>query len=279
MSWERFQYICRRSHELLRRDGSVSDVIRSADSEEGASLYGENFGKGSLPGKLLEEIAELSDRDKIANALKVYGELRLDRDLALPPHFRRASLYLVLVMLVFSMAFGIYFVKVMPTFMDIFESQGMAKVPALEFFLQYSGYLYNLVLVAVVLVLLLGRHIKKLLSYEESSASSSFYRLMTLPEIHRRHRRIVAAIRYPLADSENGAGDLVASHLKNIEGSGMSVAYEMQRIIGEESRRLLQACERQIRMMIAFIGISVVLMAGYFLYSAYTPLFLLGEVS
>lgn len=279
MSWERFQYICRRSHELFRRGESVSDAIRSAQGERGASLYGEDFSKGSLPGKLLEEITTLSDRDKIASVLKVYGELRLDRDLALPPHFRRASLYLVLVMLVFSMAFGIYFVKVMPTFMDIFESQGMAKVPALEFFVRYSGYLYNLVLVAAVLVLLLGRHIKKLLSYEEKSTSSGFYQLMTLPEIHRRHRRIVAAIRYPITGSENGAKDLVASHLKNIENSGMSVAYEMQRVIGEESRRLLQACERQMRMMIAFIGIAVVLMAGYFLYSAYTPLFLLGEVS
>lgn len=279
MSWERFQYICRRSNEFFRQGKSVSDSVSSAQAEQGASLYGEDFRKGSLPGKLLEEITALSDRDKVARSLKVYGELRLDRDLALPSHFRRASVYLVLVMLVFSMAFGIYLIKVMPTFMEIFESQGMAKVPALEFFMQYSGYLYNLVLVAAVLVLLLGRHIKKILSYEENSSSSRFYRLMTLPEIHRRHRRIVAAIRYPLGGSESRAGDLISSHLENIENSGMSVAYEMQRIIGEESRRLLQACERQMRMMIAFIGIAVVLMAGYFLFSAYTPLFLLGEVS
>jgi hypothetical protein len=74
----------------------------------------------------------------------------------------------------------------------------------------------------------------------------------------------------------NDSPELVG-YLREIQASNMSVELEMQELLRIEMRFLLEKCEQQMKYISILVALVVVSAIFFFLASAYSPIFVLGE--
>ena len=122
MAWERFSYICRKVNSTLEEGETVSECIARVEKEPSCSFYGDVIRTDSLPREILNGIGRLYSVDEAKDAIRVYSELDLSERLAEPMQFKRVTIYLAFVIVVFFLVSGIYQLKVAPTFLETFET-------------------------------------------------------------------------------------------------------------------------------------------------------------
>ena len=71
--------------------------------------------------------------------------------------------------------------------------------------------------------------------------------------------------------------NLVTRHLQAVKDSNMCVSKEMQELIEIEMQSLLESCEDQMKVVSIAVALVVVSAIFFFLVSAYSPIFILGE--
>ena len=92
--------------------------------------------------------------------------------------------------------------------------------------------------------------------------------------------KVIEILQYPIArtnEKNSGATSELIQHLQEIEASNMSVAVEMQELLRVEMRFLLEKCEQQMKYISVLVVLIVVSAIFFFLASAYSPIFVLGE--
>ncbi len=97
-------------------------------------------------------------------------------------------------------------------------------------------------------------------------------------KIQQSYLRVIELLQAPMDFySKEDQQRQMTKHLLSIKQSDMSVTTEMRALIDLERRYLLEQAEFQMKTMSVIVAIIVVISIFFFLSSAYSPIFILGE--
>lgn len=280
MAWEKFGYICRRASVDRQDIESISACLSRIENDNSCGIYGKDIPSNSLPRNILNHIGNIKNESEAQGALDIYKELNLTKQFEEPMRFKRVVAYLSYVTFIFYIVVGIYQLKVAPSFLEAFESFDIQIPSHLTFYQDYWGYFVLIVSILLIAALLTGSQLRKLFNFDLGRENGWVVRFLVLPSIRKSYLRIINILKFPIlnnSDSKEGDIMLVASHLKQIKESKMNISREMQELIEIEMRILLENCEKQIKYISIVVALIIVSAVFFFLVSAYSPIFILGE--
>ncbi|WP_045856592.1 hypothetical protein [Teredinibacter purpureus] len=279
MTWERFGYICRKAKGTIKAEESASECISRIESDASCSLYGENISNDSLSRNILNKIKAMSNKEATA-ALDVYGQVDMSQHLAEPMHFKRVTIYLAYVTFVFFVVSAIYQLKVAPSFLEAFETFELSIPSHLIFYRDYWEYFVLVVFALLAMSLIVGFTLRGLFKFKNGLENGIVLRFLAFNGIRESYLTLLDIISYPVSPVVGGVGanaSKVTYHLSEIEKTEMDLAVEMKALIKAEVTSLLNRCERQMRFISVVVAVIIISAIFFFLVSAYSPIFVLGE--
>ncbi len=280
MVWERFHYICRRCHKTIKTEQTIEECMANIEMEPTTDLYGKLYKSESIANSLLKLIKSIADQSIATNIVDLYGKLDLSTPLNEPIQFKRVMIYLFFVTTIFSLVVVTYQLFVFPSFLAAFDSFETSIPKHLIFLSDYWVYFQLIIFFLLIMGLVIGFGLRRLYRYNISTNSSFVFKYLTLAGIKKSYLNILETIYYPVSSHVNNYGiqhSIITEHLQNMESSGMDIKREIQDIIKRESLILSLLCERQMRIVSTLIAIIVIATIFFFLTSAYSPIFMLGE--
>lgn len=280
MTWERFGYICRKANDSLQSNESVSECIRRIEKDPGCKFYGSDLLSNGLPRKLLKEMGSIYERDKAKESLKIYSEIRLSEHLSEPMQFKRVFIYLAYVTFIFFMVSAIYQLKVAPTFLEVFDNLEVSIPSHLLFYRDYWKYFVIFIFSILAFGLVAGNTLRDLFSFRRGSESGLILRYFSYRGIRRSYSNILGMLSFPISDDSlllSTDKESISTHLNSIKNSGMNISVEMQEMIKNEMNTLIDLCEKQMRVISVGVAVVVVSAIFFFMVSAYSPIFMLGD--
>jgi type II secretory pathway component PulF len=280
MTWERFGYICRKANKTLNAEESVSECISRIEGEPNSKLYGDRISFDSLCRKILNEVGKATDNTKAKKMLGVYSEIDLSQHLSEPMQFKRVTIYLAYVTFVFFLVSAIYQLKVAPSFLEAFETFEIPIPSHLLFYRDYWQYFVLAISALLTASLIIGFTLRGLFKFKQGRENGLVLRFLAFKGIRKSYLKIIEVLSFPVLSARGystSKDSEIITHLTEIENSGMSLAFEMQALIKAEVQSLLNRCERQMRFVSVLVAVIIVAAIFFFLVSAYSPIFVLGE--
>ncbi len=279
MNWERFHYICRRTLKELNDNETINECIERIEHSTGSDCYGESVTNNSISKHLLIKIKNKSERTEAVKALHIYSEIDFSNLLTEPMHFKRVIIYLLLVFIVFICISGIYHFMVTPAFLDAFKSFELTMPSELVFYQDYWIHIISVILILMLLSLYIGYILKSILTFKINQLDSTVVRFFLFKQIKSSYSKILDAISYPVSVTKsNSQLSSIDEHLNGVEKIGMNLATEIYSIVEFERKRLVLQSERLMRILSVLIAIAVISVIFNFVASAYSPMFVLGEI-
>lgn len=280
MTWERFGYICRKVSAGIGENESISSCISRLDESESCALYGKPLSKLLLPKRILDKIGSFKNKDTALSALNIYKELNLSEKFEEPMRFKRVVAYLSYVTFVFYIVVAIYQLKVAPTFLNAFADLELSIPRHLGWYQDY--WLLFVLIVSILLAssLIVGHHMRKIFKFVLGIENSFVFEYMIFGSIRKSYLKVIDILQFPITRTDEqyrSHKSELFKHLREVELSNMSVAVEMQELLRTEMRFLLEKCEQQMKYISILIALVVVAAVFFFLVSAYSPIFVLGE--
>jgi len=255
-------------------------VLARVSKEDVCDLYGKTSDKKTWPKKIISDIASLKNEDDAIYALKNYKDLNLSEQFEEPMRFKRVVAYLSIVTLVFISVVSIYQLYVTPAFKTIFENLDVSDQTYFSWYQDYWTYFTLVTIVVLILSLVIGLHLRKIFKFHLGIEKSFVFRFLTFPNIRKSYAKVINILEFPLLfnDSKENANTQIFEHLKMVKNTNMNVTTEMYELLNIEMRNLLDSCERQMKFISVFVALVVITAIFCFLASAYSPIFVLGEV-
>ena len=281
MTWERFGYICRKVTAGIGEDESVSGCIDRVDKSDACAYYGKPLHRLSLPKKILDQVGSFDSKERALAALNIYQDLNLTEQFEEPMRFKRVVAYLSYVTFIFYIVVGVYQLKVAPTFLNAFEDFQISAPNHLGWYQDYWGYFVLVVSILLISSLVIGRKLRRLFRFDLGIENSFVFKYLVFKSIRTSYLKVIDVLQFPMAHAgEQKAGNPseLVKHLHEVEASKMSVAVEMQALLRVEMRFLLEKSEQQMKYISAVVALVVVTAIFFFLASAYSPIFFLGEI-
>jgi len=279
MTWERFGYICRKAKGTIKDEEPVSECISQIESDDNCSLYGDRISHDSLSRNILNKIKAMSNKEAVA-ALDVYSQIDMSQHLAEPMQFKRVTVYLAYVTFVFFVVSSIYQLKVAPSFLEAFETFELSIPSHLIFYRDYWQYFVLVVSALLAISLIIGFTLRGLFKFKRGLENGIVLRFLAFGGIRESYLRLLDIISYPVSQGKGGVAydaTKINSHLSEVENTEMDLAVEMQALIKTEVTSLLNRCERQMRFISVAVAVIIISAIFFFLVSAYSPMFVLGE--
>lgn len=280
MAWKRFGYICRKASVTLTTQEIAADVISRVENEPACSLYGGSINKNSLSRKILDKLAAVSNKDDAIKALEIYSSMDISLHLPESAQIKRVTTYLTFLTLTFVLISAIYQLFVVPSFMQAFDTFGLSVPSHLMFYRDYWHLFVIVIFVVLALSLVIGYTFRKLFKFNEGRANSLVLRFMAFRGIRASYLSIIDALLYPVGQRGRAipGNNKVTDHLADIDSSKMDLSVEIQAIIEAEYLTLVKLCERQMRLISIAAALLIVAAIFLFLVSAYSPIFIFGEI-
>ncbi|SDU06679.1 hypothetical protein [Halopseudomonas salegens] len=280
MTWGRFGYICRKASVDHRDNESIAHCLQRIDREEASDLYGGREAADRWPRVILDKIGLMTDREEARRVLDIYRNLNLSQGFDEPMTLKRAVAYLGLVLFVFYSVVGLYHLKIIPNFLKVFDTLGLSAPRSLILYQDYMGYFVLLVSVFLITILLVGFEMRSLFKFTVGREKGFIFKYLLFSPIRDSYRKVIAVLQFPVADSGSnvtGSEESVVRHLRAVRHSEMNVSVEMKALIEQEMKCLLDGCEKQVKLMLMLVGVVVLFGIFFFLTSAYSPIFILGD--
>lgn len=280
MTWERFGYICRKASVESKENESVKECLIRVENEKSCDLYGDKFKSNSWPRKILDEIGNIQDESAAKDAIQIYKNINLTLHSEAPMKFKRVIAYLSYVVFVFYIVSAIYYIKVVPTFIDFMEGFNTSIYNQFILYEKYFDYFILFFSVLLIFALMVGSQVNKLFKFNIGFENDFIIRYVLFPSIRKSYAKIVNVLEFPTLCSvkfNTKNSNQVTSHLRQVKDSNMCVAKEMQVLIEIEMQELLINCEKQMKVISFVVAITVVSAIIFFLVSAYSPIFMLGD--
>lgn len=278
--WDRFSYVCRKAHVTSGEWNTAAARIARINKESESSFYGDQLQADSLPKKLLEKVGQLPNEDDAKHVLSVYGDLDISRYLILPARLQRVTVYLFFVTLVFFLMSTIYAVKVVPSFVGVFESLDVSVPADLVLFERYGVFYTLFVVLLLSLNSIVGITFKKIYSFQSGYENGLVFKFFSFSGIRQSYLRLIKILSFPIQfqlAEKNSNDSKISRHLIDAKKSGLCITTEMQALVKIETQTLSRLCERQMQIMSTIVSLLIVLAVFFFLSSAYLPLFSAGE--
>lgn len=279
MSWEKFNYICRRVNAVMADGESVGQCIERVESEAGTALYGEAFTKKSLQRQLLNELSASQSDSNALNALSIYASLKLNQWLTKPQQFKRYLHYLFLVIAVYFSVASLYKLKVMPVFLSLLENFGNSKELSLTVYAQNWWAIQAGVAVLLALSIVLAFFYRNLFSLQLKTQKSFGLTFLVTPKLRHSYQNLVELLRFPMQQNEinSKSENSMIKHLRELASSDMDIAIEVKALLEAEAERFSHLAERHIKGAMITTWSTLVVAIFLLLQNTYSPISLLGE--
>lgn len=290
MTWEKFAYICRRANGTIKPEESVDECINRVKQEPGSQLYGKTMTPDNISSMLLSKISTISDNAKAKKALSIYGDLNTLQNLSEPIQFKRITAYLAYVTLIFFITSAIYQFKVAPTFLESFESFDVAIPSHLTFYKNYWPYFVLIIYAILAVSILISYTLRSLFRFTKTDEKGFVFRVLIFKSIRESYFKIIDIVSFPVTSINDGDTSTnntstdntsteseIIKHLAEIQSANMDIAVEMKALIEAENKSLQVLCEKQMTLISTAVAIITISAIFFFLLSAYSPIFMLGE--
>lgn len=280
MTWERFSYICRKASVSWQSEEPIASRIERIEKEAGSNLYGQRILTHSWHRKLLNEIGAIANKEEAKRILKIYGKLRIAHRVDEPLQFRRVTAYLAWIVVIFLIVSGIYQLKVAPAFLEVFENLETSIPSHLLFYKAYGTFFFAVIFGLMLFSLIVGSQLASLCRLPYRAEESFVVRYLAFGDIKASYRNLLTLLQYPLLSLghvQTCSNSDLAKQLGEIEKCGLNLVDELQLLIDIETRKLVDACESQMKIISVLIALMVLAAIFFFLASAYSPIFILGE--
>lgn len=280
MSWERFSYICRKVSCTLAEEETAGEGILRAEREPGIELYGDRVHAHSLPRQLLTLMAHTKSREQTLAAMAIYSKMAIPQQLAEPMQFKRVTAYLSYVVFIFFIVSGVYQLKVAPQFIETFSEFGFSAPSQLLFYREFGWIVSLLIFIMLFAGLVVSFALRRLFKFRLGQENSVIIRFLAFKGIRGAYLNVVTAMAFPSSDTFlnlHPPRNEVERHLSGLAGDKLCLAHEIHEIIKVQMQLLIQRCEMQMKLISVLIAVVVVSAIFFFLVSAYSPLFILGD--
>ncbi|RDH42597.1 hypothetical protein [Zooshikella ganghwensis] len=282
MPWKRFGYICRKASADYKDHEDISVCLKRAENDTACDLYGDNITINSWPRKILDGISTIQEKQNAQWAIEAYSGLNISQQLEFPMKFKRVIAYLICVTLTFYILAGIYQFKVAPSFIEVFDNFKMSIPNRLLFYQECWKYFVFAVSVTLVLALIIGFKMGKLFKFTIGVEDSFIIKYLMFKSIRKSYQRVIEILQFPIlcAKSLKQSNDSpIITHLQVVKSLKMCISKEMQELIEHEMQSICENCEKQMKLVSVLVALIAVAAIFFFLISAYSPLFLLGEIA
>lgn len=280
MTWERFSYICRKASTSCHTEETMASCIDRIENETGSHLYGRKIVANSWHRKLLTEIGATANKDDARRILNLYGKLRIANRVDEPMQFRRLTAYLAWITVVFLIVAGIYQLKVAPAFLEAFENFEVSIPSHLLFYKEYGTFFFAVIFSLILFSLIVGSQLASLCRLPYRAEESFVVRYLAFSGIKTSYGNLIELLQYPLlsvGDVKAYPNSKIAKQLGEINKCNMNLVDELQVLIDIEIRKLVEGCESQMKILSILTALMVLAAIFFFLASAYSPIFILGE--
>lgn len=281
MTWQRFGYICRKASVDYRKEELISDCLSRIEGEISCSLYGKKIDSNHWARMILDKIGNIQDRNQACEAIAIYQGLQLGKPFEEPMRFKRIIAYLSSILFIFYIVSGIYHLKVAPSFLSAFENFGLSSPNPFVFYQDYWGHFVLVVSIFLLVALLIGFKMKSLFRFQTGVEQSFIVKYLVFPSITKSYRSLLEILQFPLFRASclgQSSNSPYTRHLQEVEKSKMCVSTEMQELIEQEMQSILDGCEKQMKYISMAVALVVIAAIFLFLVSAYSPIFVLGEI-
>ena len=275
MNWTQFRSHCRQLHHWCNQEGNESVGFKSSIPAE----LGAEQPNSYLADQLANSLRHLTG-EHCKSAANTYAALPLSSTLIESTQFKRALIYLGYITFVFFIVLSIYQVKVFPQFLAMFEALGTPLQDNILTSSLLRPVFFGAVVIYLLIVFSIAIRLRSIQKFTRDYSQSSVLNYFIFPSIKTHYKNILNALRYPLCNAETRAlhSNWVIKHLSEIDCNKQPISLEIVDIIQTESQALMIACERQMRVMSALLAVVLIFAIAGFLASAYSPIFMTGNV-
>lgn len=281
MTWERFGYICRKAAVDCEDHETISACLNRIEAETACDFYGSSIATDSWPRALLDGISSMENKGDALAAIEIYKSLNFTKQFEEPMRFKRVIAYLSYISIIFYIVVVIYQLYVTPSFLNAFENFEIAMPANLIFYQDYWGYFVLIVSIFLVFALSVGFQIRRMFNFDVRVGDGFIVKHLLFLNIRQSYLRLLDILQFPIhcsGQSGRMAASPVSNHLLAVKNSNMSLMAEMQALIEIEMQTLLEGCEKQLKFISVLVAAIVVSAIFFFLASAYSPIFILGEI-
>jgi len=283
MSWERFEYICRKANAECHDNERIADCLTRIEQEPTLSLYGSFMAENSRPRQLLNGIAQMKDKSLVKEVLSIYSQLKLRQQLEMPSDSPRILSYLLQLTLVFFVIAAVYHYKVFPSLYGAFDTFNIQPPTPLLLYREYWDFFFISITLLLGFSFWLNSQLSRLFLFTIGKENSFFLRYLVSKKIRQSYLNIVEILQFPLTSQKIISGSFtkqhqMIDHLVKVKNSKLSLPIEMKELIEIEMTHLHQHAEKQVKFLTSLAAFIISFAIMSFVVSAYIPIFHLGDI-
>jgi hypothetical protein len=272
MNWIQFRSVCRQYKNLPDQHSQQVQINQHMGQSEPYS---------ELASTLHDRLSGIPKGER-NRAAEIYSRLNVHRNLQENTQFKRAFLYMAYVSVVFIFMFSIYQFLVQPSLQAMLQmlmpddwnepSFALSNVLPTLLAILVFGYLTIAFWVAFTL--------RKIQRFKDNATESWVFRHLIFPSIRRHYRHVLDLLYYPILSSEakGHANNWITKHLCELDRDDYPIHEEINDILESETQALNDRCEQQMRWMAVILGVFLAFSIALFLVSAYSPIFMTGNI-
>ncbi|MFC3149820.1 hypothetical protein ACFOEK_02135 [Litoribrevibacter euphylliae] len=261
----------------------MKSAFAQAESLDIATQFGPELKAGGLASSI---IASCKNDDLTHEGAKQALDLYKGLDVSVlthkPSRIRRVGVYIGFLTLMYLILSGIYLTYVIPQNLAMFEVMDI-PTPA-----RFMWFVNNWAIISVVIILILigafliSKTIKDMFDYDRDMESSWVYRFLLPKRMREEYEKLISLMHLPLFIGKNvkdGINDQVIEYYQSDGMSTADVSQSLSLLMREHLSNLIAYCESYMRRIYVVVAILIVFTIFEFIVSAYTPLFVMGDVS
>lgn len=205
---------------MLRDEESVREYTARIEKDPACDLYGDRLHYDSLSSKIMAEMGSIADNGAAKNIFEIYARANIEQFLVKPMQFKRVTIYLMYVIFVFSIISSVYHIKVVPTFLAMYETFDV-PIPAHLIFYEANWEYFSLgVFSLLVGLLVIGFTIRDLFHFKQGRENEFILRYLVLSGVRSSYLKIIDILYFPIASVQQGRElrkNDIYMHLSEIE--------------------------------------------------------------
>ena len=282
MNWDRFKCYCSEVLRLIEQGSSAESAFQAARTSALYLEFDQKVKDHDLQSSIIDHLQENNfSRDELIRALTIYKSIEFFDFDAKPARIRRIGVYLTLVTVAYLVTSGIYYTKVFPNFIELFD-QAEVAYPEQYVWMAENWLVMNFLLVALVVATFsASKNVRKIFDFDEQFQASLVFRLIFPQRLKHCYSKVVTLTRLPLYishDHTGGSSDALIALYRSGGFSDQDISGSLSLLIKRNYDELILHAERYIRRVYIFVAVIVLFTIYQLLSGVYSFVYAIGDM-
>ncbi|MFD2097301.1 hypothetical protein ACFSJ3_14990 [Corallincola platygyrae] len=276
MSWSTFHFICRSITQQLNQGETTGDAVVKAKALANALELPPLGSPKSLPAQILSEISS-QPRQAALQSATAYGEMDLEPKLSAPPTLLRLHVYMSLLLICYGVMASLFSTFVYPQFAIMFEQMDVGMPGQMGWFIDYNDLISIAIFLLIVFNLTASLQIRQMFRFTLPITENQSSWLLLIPSrSKRRYQQLKQLIETPIHQANEK--QVPAKQIELLASAGLNPKTELTTLIAHSGKQLTIELNHYSQGLLAITAIAIIATIVMFLVSAYSPIFVLGDV-